>query len=81
VILPDVNVLLYAFRADSPRHFEFRNWLESVVNSDMAYGMAPQVLASLMRIATHPRIYAQPSQWEEAENFAAVLLVSCPRNK
>jgi toxin-antitoxin system PIN domain toxin len=74
VILADVNVLLYAFRADSPSHSQFKSWLESVVNGDMAYGMSPQVLASLMRIATHPRIYARPSRWEEAEAFAAVLL-------
>ncbi len=74
MILPDVNVLLCAFRADSPGHAQFKSWLESVVNGEMAYGIAPQVLASLMRIATHARIYAQPSRWEEAEDFAAMLL-------
>ena len=74
MIVPDVNVLLYAFRVDSPDHSRFKSWLESVVNSDAAYGMSPQVLASVMRIATHPRIYAQPSRWDEAEAFASILL-------
>ena len=42
MILPDVNVLLYAFRRDSLRHAEYRNWLEEVANGDRAYGMANQ---------------------------------------
>lgn len=74
MILADVNVLLYAFRTDSPKHSEFKNWLEAVVNGDMAYGMSPHVLCSLMRIATHPRIYVQPSRWEEVQEFADLLL-------
>jgi uncharacterized protein len=73
VILPDVNVLLYAFRRDSPRHVEYRGWLEQLVNTDEAYGMAPQVLAAVVRVSTHPRIYIQPSQLEEALEFCQTL--------
>jgi hypothetical protein len=74
VILPDVNVLLYAFRSDSVNHAEYRDWLGGVVNGDEAYGMSPQVLSSVVRIATHPRIYAAPSRLEEALSFARALL-------
>jgi toxin-antitoxin system PIN domain toxin len=74
VILPDVNVLLYAFRSDSINHSGYRDWLERVVEGDEAYGMSPQVLSSVVRIATHPRIYAAPSRLEEALSFARVLL-------
>jgi len=74
VILPDVNVLLYAFRSDSVNHAAYREWLERVVSSDEAYGMSPQVLSSVVRIATHPRIYAAPSRLEDALSFARVLL-------
>jgi toxin-antitoxin system PIN domain toxin len=74
VILPDVNVLLYAFRGDAPEHGGFRGWLQSVVNGEAPYGMSPQVLGSVVRIATHPRIFAKPSRLEEALAFAAVLL-------
>lgn len=73
MILPDVNVLLYAFRRDSPRHAEYREWLEGVVNAPAAYGIAPQVLASVIRISTHARIFAQPSALEEAIEFCRVL--------
>ena len=74
MILPDVNVLLYAFRQDSSRHAEYHRWLEALVNGQAAYGMAPQVLASVIRISTHARIYVQPSTLDEAIDFCRILL-------
>jgi hypothetical protein len=74
LILPDVNVLLYAFRPDSVRHKTFSVWLSSVVNAPSAFGMSPQVLSSLVRIATHPRIFVQPSRVAEVIRFADTLL-------
>jgi toxin-antitoxin system PIN domain toxin len=74
VILPDVNVLLYAFRRDAERHDKFRGWLEQTVNGDEPYGVSPQTLASLVRISTHPRIYRQPSTRGEALEFCQALL-------
>jgi hypothetical protein len=74
VILPDVNVLLYAFREDSVDHARYREWLDEVVNGDEAYGMSPQVLCSVARIATHPKVYVSPSRLEKALAFARVLL-------
>lgn len=74
MILPDVNVLLYAFRSDSALHSRYRGWLDGVVNGHEAYGMSPQVLCNVARIATHPRIYVSPSRSEDALAFARVLL-------
>ncbi len=74
MILADVNVLLYAFRSDSVNHTACRAWLDRVINGDEAYGMSPQVLCSVVRVATHPRIFASPSRLEDAQRFARVLL-------
>lgn len=74
MILPDVNVLLYAFRTDSVDHDRYRIWLDSVVNGSEAYGVSPQVLCSLVRISTHPRIFVHPSRLEDAQEFAQTLL-------
>jgi hypothetical protein len=74
MILPDVNVLLCAFRSDAPNHAAYRNWLGDVVNGDSAYGISPQVLSSVIRIATHPRVYARPSALSDAFSFARILL-------
>ena len=74
MILPDVNVLIYAFRTDSEEHEQYQEWLESIINGPAAYGIAPQVLASVIRISMHPRIYARPSSRSEAFEFCRVLL-------
>lgn len=74
MILPDVNVLLYAFRPDTPEHPLYKAWLDSVLNGRAAYGMSPQVLAALIRISTHRRIYSHPTPLPEAIAFAKYLL-------
>lgn len=73
MILPDVNVLLYAYRRLAPDHDRYRAWLEGVVNGDAAYGMADLVLSSFLRIVTNPRIAAPPSSIEEALAFVERL--------
>jgi uncharacterized protein len=74
VILPDVNVLVYAFRSDVKEHDAYKVWLEGVINGDAAYGMSPQVLASVIRLATHPRVFAHPDPLGDAVAFASTLL-------
>jgi toxin-antitoxin system PIN domain toxin len=74
LILPDVNVLIYAFRSDSERHKDYKEWLEATINGHGAYGVSPQVLASFLRICTHPRIFVRPSSLEQAFEFSRALL-------
>ena len=70
MILPDVNVLVYAHRADAPKHAAYRRWLEDVINSDQAYGMTDIVLAGFLQIVTHPRIFDPPTDMATAVAFA-----------
>jgi uncharacterized protein len=87
LILPDANVLIYAFRTDSEDHQRYKQWLESVVNGPAAYGIAPQVLASVVRITTHPRIFRRPSSQADVFDFCRMLLelpnatVTVPRER
>ncbi len=74
MILADVNVLIYAFRSDSENHTEYKSWLESLVNGPAAFGISPQVLAAVVRVCTHPRIFARPSAQSEAFAFCRALL-------
>jgi uncharacterized protein len=55
MILPDVNVLIYAFRADVTQHVTCRPWLAEVVASDARFGVSPLALSAVVRIATNPR--------------------------
>ena len=36
MLLPDVNVLVYAHRQDAPEHERYREWLEQLINGDAA---------------------------------------------
>jgi uncharacterized protein len=74
MILPDVNVLLYAFRNDYLQHASHRDWLQALLEGDAIYGMSPQVLGSVVRIATNPRIHPQPARLNKALEFARILL-------
>lgn len=74
MILPDVNVLLCAFRRDAARHDDYRSWLHGVVNGDAPYAIAPQVLASVIRISTHPQVFRPASTLNAAIGFCGALL-------
>ncbi|HLX46437.1 MAG TPA: TA system VapC family ribonuclease toxin, partial [Bryobacteraceae bacterium] len=74
MILPDVNPLVYAFRDDSVEHERYKRWLVSIVDGDAAFGMSPQVLGSVLRISTNPRIYREPVAVARAVEFANWLM-------
>lgn len=74
MILPDVNVLVYAFRSDAADHERYATWLTAVLNSPNAYGISPQVLSSVVRVCTHRKIFARPSRLEQALEFCDVLM-------
>ncbi|MBT8339099.1 MAG: type II toxin-antitoxin system VapC family toxin [Desulfatitalea sp.] len=74
MILPDVNILVHAFRSDSSHHQLCRNWLDGVVNGDARFGLAPQILSGTIRVTTHPRIFAVPSKLAEVIDYCDILL-------
>jgi toxin-antitoxin system PIN domain toxin len=69
MILPDVNVLIYAFRGDVPEHAVCRAWLDGVIMSDTRFGMSPLVLSAVVRVTTNPRSFRTPSTLEDAFGF------------
>ncbi len=73
MLLCDVNVLVYAHRADAPDHPRYRRWLEALIMGDEAYGVSELVLSGFMRVVTHPKIFAQPSPLADAIAFANQL--------
>lgn len=50
MILPDVNVLVYAHREDAHDHQAYRGWLESVVNADSAFGLSDLIVSDRNRL-------------------------------
>lgn len=73
MILPDVNVLIYAFRQDMPQYAGCKSWLERVINGDSDFGVSNLVLSALIRITTGSRVFAEPSTLEQAFAFCRAL--------
>lgn len=73
MILWDVNILVYAFRTDSPLHAQARQHLEEVITSAQSFLVNSGVMASFLRLVTNPRIFVQPSNIGEAWEFIDAL--------
>ena len=69
MILPDVNVLVYAHREECERHIEYRRWLEELWAAPSTFGISDLVLSSCLRILTHPRVFAMPTPVELALRY------------
>ncbi len=74
MILPDVNVLIYAFRGDVPEHAICRPWLDRVILGTARFGVSPLALAAVVRITTSRGTYSQPSSHDEAFGFCDDIL-------
>jgi hypothetical protein len=74
MILPDVNVLIYAFRRDLPQH----RWLATVVSGDARFGLSPVPLSAVVRITTNGRAFRTPSAIEEAFGWFCEDLLGQP---
>lgn len=60
VVLPDVNILLYATVDAFPLHPRARRWWEDTVNANKSIGLGDPALFGFLRIATNPRILNPP---------------------
>jgi toxin-antitoxin system PIN domain toxin len=73
MIMMDVNILVYAHREDAGNHKAMREWLETIVNGDQAYGISDLVLSGFLRIVTHPAIFSPPSPMKAALEFCSEI--------
>ena len=73
MILPDVNVLVYAHREDALDHARYARWLEDVATGDAAFGLSDLVLSGFIRVVTHPRIFTPPTPLADALAFVEGL--------
>jgi toxin-antitoxin system PIN domain toxin len=76
VILPDVNVLVYAARDDVPDCARYRAWLEAALLGPEPVAVTSPVLAGFLRVVTNPRIFAQPSSLDDALCFVDAVLAA-----
>lgn len=74
---PDVNILVAASRSDHPHHVTARAWLEqAMINAGQGASLRlqPMVIASFLRLVTHPKIFVHPTPMSDALRFVDALL-------
>lgn len=76
MLLADVNVFLYAHRPESTDHDGYRSWLAAALVGVEPFGISEAVLASFVRIATHPRVYKEPTPPAVALAFCEAVLAA-----
>lgn len=73
MILPDINILVYAHRPESPWHSKAKKIVESWGNSLSPFALCSFVCAGFLRIVTNHRIFQDPTSLDEAVAFVEDL--------
>lgn len=72
--MPDVNVLVYAHRAESDGHARYAEWLRNLATGSEPFALSEQVMQGFVRIVTNPRIFDPPSTVGDALRFLHELI-------
>jgi len=65
MILMDVNVLVYGHREDVRDHHAYREWLESVINSNTAYAYSELVLSGFVRVRIPAKVTSHSGERDQ----------------
>jgi len=66
MIIPDVNLLLHAYRLESPQHKVARRWWEETMAGPRPVGLAWVAILGFIRISTHRGVSPIPLSPAEA---------------
>jgi toxin-antitoxin system PIN domain toxin len=73
VLLPDVNILVYAHRTESPEHRRYADWLRALANGTEPFALSELGGSAFVRIVTNPKIWAEPTAIGDALRFMGNL--------
>jgi toxin-antitoxin system PIN domain toxin len=69
VQLPDVNILIYAHRAESPEHELYADWLTKAAEGPEPFALSELGASGFVRIVTNPKIWEAPTTTADALEF------------
>lgn len=61
MLMPDVNIIVYAHREDESVHGVYREWLDQMVDGNQPFAMSVLVAVGFVRVVTNRRIYSTPT--------------------
>ena len=72
MIVPDANLLLYAYDSESPSVQQARQWRAGCLNETTPAGLTHPVVFAYLRVSTNRRVFRHPLSLDEgAEEVAA----------
>lgn len=69
MIVPDINLLLYAYDSASPFHSKAAAWWQTCLSGSEPVGLAQVVVFGFMRIVTNGRVFKNPMTPNEAADY------------
>ena len=69
MIVPDINLLLYAYDSGAPYHGSSSRWWEDLINGSDRVGVPWVVSTGFLRVITHPSVLARPASPPEAVDY------------
>ena len=66
MIVPDANLLLYAYDSTSPFHASARDWWEACLSGTEPVGLTHPVIFAFIRVGTSARAFTHPMTLSEA---------------
>jgi uncharacterized protein len=66
VIVPDINLLLYATVDSFPAHERARHWWEELLNGEAEIALVAPVAFGYIRVTTNRRVFDPPMSMDEA---------------
>lgn len=80
MILPDINLLLYAYNSQAPQHKRAKDWLEETISSGCTLLLPHEILFGFIRIITNKRLGAASVCFSDAKKVIDSI-ISLPQTK
>jgi uncharacterized protein len=74
MLMPDVNILVYAHREETAGHDRFAAWITEMAVGPEPFAVSELAVHGFLRIVTNPRIFRPPSAMKQAMGFVDSLL-------
>ena len=69
MIIPDANLLIYAYDSTLPAHKKAKAWWELTLNQSEPVGIPWVVVLAFVRLMTHPRVTTNPLTITQARQY------------
>ncbi len=74
MIVPDANLLLYAYDSTGPFHRPAARWWAGLLSAPEPVGLCPVVVFAYLRLSTNPKVFSHPLTVDEASRNIASWL-------